>query len=98
MLPAGARIRGTATAGPTVSIGDNRVTFGNGLVERTWTLAPFRTERLVDLRTGCVWSEGSNDLRLTIGGAELRGDQLAAKTPTQEPCLAVARVSRSTSA
>ena len=60
-----------AEAPPTAP--DGTFTLTNGLVARTWSLTPFRTERLVDLRTGRVWSEGSNDFTLTVGGRRRAG-------------------------
>ena len=67
----GAVLSRTAVA-PEVTVdvdtGDRHRHAGQRLVARTWSLAPFRTERLIDLRTGPVWSEGSTDFRLLLDG------------------------------
>jgi hypothetical protein len=61
-------------------------TLSNGIVRRTWSLAPFRTAELVDLRTGRVWSRQSNDFRLGLSAIEIRGDQLrVTRPPAVEP-------------
>jgi hypothetical protein len=65
----------------TTELDDGAITLSNGLVARTWSLEPFRTISLVDLRTGRRWSEGSPDFRLVLDGAEVASDQLAATAP-----------------
>jgi predicted alpha-1,2-mannosidase/putative CocE/NonD family hydrolase len=51
------------------------VAMRSGLLERTWSRSPFRTERLVDARTGKVWSENSADFALVVDGAEMSSSQ-----------------------
>ena len=58
----------------TVTVTEDKVEIASALIERTWSRKPFRTERLVDGRTGKVWSEDSADFALVVGGAELASD------------------------
>jgi hypothetical protein len=57
-------------------ISPERIILRNGLVERSWTRSPFRTEYLVDLRNGRVWTQDSADFALNVLGAELPSDLL----------------------
>jgi hypothetical protein len=64
-------VPGAAQAKVRARIGDKEVRFGNGLVERTWSVAPFRTTSLTDLRTGRRWSRDRRDFALVVGKAEI---------------------------
>lgn len=55
----------------TVQVDEARIVLGNGLIERRWTRAPYRTEQLVDLRSGRIWSQDSDDLALSLAGFDL---------------------------
>ncbi|MGH9085058.1 MAG: alpha-galactosidase, partial [Acidimicrobiales bacterium] len=70
--------------GVTVEVGDGTVTLANGIVERTWSLSPFRTERLVDRRSGRIWTAGSADFRLVLDGVEVASDALSSGAPRVE--------------
>src|SRR4051794_15422794 len=75
LAPAGVAAAATVHA----HVGATTVTLGNGLVERTWSRAPFGTARLADLRGhDRVWSAGSRDFSLSIGAAELGSDSFRA--------------------
>ena len=70
--------------GVNVTIDGPTVTVTTPLVERTWRLDGFRTERLVDRRTGRLWSSGGPDFRLTLDGAEITSDRLTSTAPRVE--------------
>jgi hypothetical protein len=56
-------------------VGPTSIELGNSLASRRWTSAPFRTAELVDFRgTDRVWSVGSPDFVLGLGGLELASD------------------------
>jgi hypothetical protein len=56
-------------------VGDTSLELGNSLASRTWTRAPFETAALLDRRgTDRIWSAGSPDFTLSLGGIELASD------------------------
>jgi hypothetical protein len=64
-----------------VRVGADEITIGNGLVERTWTRAPFVTKAIVDKRgEDRTWSAGSRDFALVVGTSELGSDQLTVQS------------------
>ncbi len=67
----------TANAAVRAEISDARIVLVNGLVARSWTRTPYRTERLLDLRSGRVWTEDSADFVLEIAGMSLAADQFS---------------------
>ncbi len=61
----------TEFAAVKAEINAERIVLSNGLLERSWTRTPYRTERLTDLRNGRVWTEDTSDLALAIVGYDL---------------------------
>ncbi|HEY1078438.1 MAG TPA: alpha-galactosidase, partial [Fontimonas sp.] len=62
-------------------VDDERIVLSNGLIERSWTRSPLvRTERLVDLRNGKVWSSDDADFSLTVAGLPLASDHYTLST------------------
>jgi hypothetical protein len=49
----------------------DHITLENGLIARTWTREPYRTESLIDLRNNRTWTENSDDLALALLGLDL---------------------------
>lgn len=58
-------------AGVEARIDAESILLRNGLVERSWTRSPFRTESLKDLRSGRQWTAGTPDIALAFAGIDV---------------------------
>ena len=79
-LPAAAQAAsGSLASGDAYASYDGtRVVLGNGVVERDWSRAPFRTASLIDKRDGGkTWSRDSRDFVLEVGGAQIASDNFS---------------------
>ncbi|HEX8075184.1 MAG TPA: alpha-galactosidase [Thermoleophilaceae bacterium] len=82
-LPAAAR----AADGGSLASGDvyasydgTSVVLGNGVAERAWSRAPFRTAGLIDKRDGGrSWSRGSRDFLLEAGGVQIGSESFSVR-------------------
>lgn len=63
--------RAIAADSVNAQVSDGRIVLRNELIERVWTLSPYLTAQLTDLRTGQVWAENSPDFALEIGGQRI---------------------------
>lgn len=59
------------TPQPAAEITADRIVLRNGLIERSWTRKPLRTEHLVDLRNGRVWTQNTPDFSFSLGSFEI---------------------------
>ena len=76
----GLGLRVALTVGPVAAnVGNGRATLGNGLVERTWDLAAFRTLRLVDRRgPDRTWGSEQRDFSLALGPLSVGSERFTA--------------------
>lgn len=56
----------------------------NGLARRVYTLAPFATSEVTDLRTGQTWAGDGEDFSLNVGGVAVPGSAFTAKVAALE--------------